>query len=418
MKSLYRTVALCFTASLLVSCSGERVIHNQTEQTNITLSWWGNDSRNEYTINAVEIFEELHPNIKVECSYSEWSGYESRNRVRMISDTETDVMQINFSWLNEYSSDGNGYYDIEQVADYIELGNFSEDMLAYGRKNGILNAIPIAMNTETVYINKSIYDNYGIGVPDTWEDFFSASKLMNKDGVYPLSGVAKSMWLYCISYAEQVSGKKILDEKGKLNFSEKELQIMINFYVRLVNENVVPQVENYQKYNIDNGIYAGAIAWVSDAENHFGNSENSGNTITVASYTADSAENAGTGWYAKPATLYAISKNTEHPKESAILLDFLLNSAEMAELQGVEKGIPLSKSARECLKENGMLNGIQYEAALKMEENSNLSQMNPKLENTVLINEFIDSCNLVLYDKDSSENASVQLYKTIIENIG
>ena len=202
-----------FAISLLAllsmySCSEETVIKSQTEQTVITLSWWGNDKRNEYTIEAVQKFQKLHPEIKVKCSYSEWSGYESRNRIQMNSDTEADVMQINFNWLSQYSPDGNGYLDLNTVSDIVDLSNFSQDSLSYGTIDGKLNGIPIAMNSETIYVNKTLYDKYGLELPETWDDLFTASEVMKKDGVYAMSGASKSIWLYIMTYAEQVTGKK------------------------------------------------------------------------------------------------------------------------------------------------------------------------------------------------------------------
>ena len=398
---------------LLTSCAREPVITQQHDRVEITLSWWGNDARTEYTIEGVRYFEELHPDIKVNISYSEWSGYEARNRIQMASSSEADVMQVNFGWLSEFSPDGEGYYDIEKLSDYIDFSNFEPDMLDYGRRGGVLNAIPIAMNTESVYINKTIYDKYGLDIPETWEDFENAAKVMSPDGVYPISGSSKSMWLYTVAYAEQVTGNPFLREDGNLNFTPRELQIMLEFYARMVKENVFPQVEYYDRLNLESGTYAGTIAWVSDAKNYYGKAIEAGNEIVVAPYTHDASHQCGDGWYAKPATLYAISKHTDHPKEAAMLLDFLLNDQEMAVMQGVEKGVPLSSSARDALHEQGMLSGLQYDASLFMEENKNIQQMNPFIENSDLLDSFIACCNLVVYEKSTPEEAAMELFLSI-----
>ena len=150
--------ACAVTASAASGCGDKRVVIEQKQQTVISFSWWGNDKRNEYTIEAIRQFEALYPDIKVNCSYSEWSGYEARSQVRMNSNTEADVMQINFNWLPDYSPDGTGFYDLENVSDIIDFSTIDDDYLDYGRMNGVLNAVPIAMNTETIYINKTIYD--------------------------------------------------------------------------------------------------------------------------------------------------------------------------------------------------------------------------------------------------------------------
>ena len=94
-----------------------------------------------------------------------------------------------------------------------------------------------------------------------------------------------------------------------------------------------------------------------------------------------------------------------------MLLDFLLNSPEMAVLQGVEKGVPLSSKARKVLIEQKMLNGLQYEASLHMEDNKHLEPMNSYIEDGDLIDLFIAACDQVIFDKASAEDASRQLYQ-------
>lgn len=416
MKIKPTAVFLAFSMMILGSCAEETVVVDQHDQTQITLSWWGNDTRNEYTLEAVARFEKKYPDIKVKCSYSEWSGYEARNQVRMVSGTETDVMQINVGWLSQYSADGKGYYDIEKLSDIVDLSNFSEDMLNYGRRNRILNAVPIAMNAETVYINKTVFGKYGLDVPRTWDDLFAAAEIMKGDGVYPLSGAGKSIWLYCIAYTEQQCGKHFFTDADRIAFTKEDLCVMIDFYSRLVNEGVIPKVEDFQRFNINNGTYGGLIAWVSDALNYYKEPIAKGEEIIAADYTVINGTASGTGWYAKPATLYAVSKNTEYPKEAALLLDFMLNSPEWAELQGVEKGIPISRSARESLDKAGQLTGLQYEASLVMESNKIISPMNPLIEDSALYDNFISACDLVLFNKNTAAEAAEELYHIYMDS--
>ena len=420
MKTAGKAAALAAAALMLMqcSCSGKQEIHSQPEQTVISLAWWGNDPRTEYTLEAVQLFQELHPDIKVNCSYSEWSGYEARNRIRMVSDTEADIMLINVGWLDDFSADGTGYYDLSKVSDVLDLSNFPEDALQYGMRGGVLNAIPIAMNAETVYINKTVYEEHGLDVPQTWDDLFAAADVLKKDGIYPLCGASKAVWLYTIAYAEQQTGKSFFDSSGSVAFTPEDIQVMIDFYIRMVNCKVIPKIEDFKKTKVENGTCAGAVAWVSDAINYFGSSIERGDEITAADYTAFSPEESGEGWYEKPATLYAMSKNTAHPEEAALLLDFLLNNREMSLLQGVEKGIPISKAALTCLDEEGMLSGLLYEASTVMDNNTKLREMSPMLENTDLINRFNDAANLALYNKATVDEAAQQFYEACSRSFG
>lgn len=410
MKSFKKPLlSLSAAMLLLTSCGSEPVVITQDEYTEISLSWWGNDTRTEYTLAAVKEFEQLHPDIRVKCSYSEWSGYQTRYNIQMMSDTESDVMLINFSWLDKYSAVGNGYYDIYELSDNFDLSQFSESELSFGIRNGKLNAIPIALNTQTVYYNKTIYDRYNLALPETWDDLFSAAEVMG-DETYPIAMPAKSAMFFITAYTEQISGKPFMSEDGKLGFGAQELGIMLDFYVELINGHVMPQVEYFDKNDIRNGTYAGAVAWLSDAENYMGPAREDGNEIVVGSYTGCTDDVRG--WYTKPATLYAVSAKTEHPEKAALLLDFLLNSDEISELQGIEKGIPLSRSSRAYLEQHDMLKGLHYDAFQLMSENiDSMALIHPFMEDTDMLDAFQEACNAVLYGKSSSEEKAAELYE-------
>ena len=238
---------------------------------------------------------------------------------------------------------------------------------------------------------------------------FEAAKVMNGE-VYPIAMTAKSAFFYVVAYAEQESGKRFMEQDSTVNFSVDDFRTMIDFYCRLINEKVMPQVEYFDRKEIGEGKYAGCLAWLSDGSAYFNKAIENGYEYVVADYPTMNGVSSGTGWYAKPATMYAVSKNTVHPQQAAMLLDFLLNSDEMAELQATEKGIPLSTAAREYLSETGKLEGMQYKAFEKMQENGELAVLSPYFENDDMIDEFRSCCNAVLFDKETAESQAQYLY--------
>lgn len=205
----------------------------------VSFSWWGNDNRHEYTMNGVSIFEKNNPSIRVKNSYGVWQGFEKRMQVAMESHTESDVMQINYAWIDQYSEDGNRFYNLYDLADYIDFSNFTENDLQYGIKDGKLNALPIAFNSYEFYYNKTIWDKYGLDFPKNWDEVFAAAELMKADGIYPFGYVKKAAFILVISWFEQTHGKQVFNESGKLNISESELGEMIEFYCQLVDKKVM-----------------------------------------------------------------------------------------------------------------------------------------------------------------------------------
>lgn len=399
---------------LLGGCgSNSADVREVKENTKVSFSWWGNDDRHQYTLDGVDVFQQQNEDIDVQCRYGVFAGYETRMQVWMRSHTETDVMQINYAWIDKYSSDGNGYYDLYRLSDYIDLSNFDEADLKLGEVDGKLNAIPIAYNTESIYLNKTIYDKYGLELPKTWDDYFVAAKVMSKDGIYPIAMSKKHMFLLLVAYFEQSKGRTVFKEDGSLNLSKDDVEYILQFYKRLLDENVIPPVDQFDLSKVSSGDFAGCGCWVSDTGNYGAAMEESGGEPVLAEYPT--VDGTLKGWYLKPATMYAISGNTEQPESAAKLLDFLLNSPDMAELQKTEKGVPVSHSAYETLEKADALGSYETAATNKMMENRDgMSVMLPIMENETFIDAFKKGADEYIYGQKSLEESTDVIYKDMM----
>ncbi len=396
----------------LTACAGSNEISLQEdkEEIEITFSWWGTDTRHEYTMEAIKAFEEKYPNIKVNLEYGESTGYDTKTDVKMAARTEADIMQINFAWMDKYSSDGSGFYDLEQLPN-LDLGSYSSDILEYGRSNGVLNALPIALNSKVFAYNKTIYDECGLSLPKTWDDLFAAAKVMNPKGYYPLELDEAGAYFTCVGYVEQVTGKSIYDANNNFAFGVEEIQMMIEFYLRLVEEGVVVAIADKDGDGFANGIYAGNVQWITNAEKNQQTLEKNNQELVIGEIPVQSGAST-TGWYSKPASMYAVSVHTEHPEEVGLLLDFLVNGEEMAVLQGMEKGVPVSSKAKEILSSNNMLEGIQNDGQTIMDA-TETKIAGPKLENSSVQGALKTGFDNVLYAGMTAEEAAQVAYDEI-----
>lgn len=415
MKSKFLCMALTImtVVSGTLSGCGNTVISDQ-ENASIEFSWWGNDVRHNYTMDGVDLFQEKEKNIDVSYRYGEWSGYETKTRVWMESHTEADVMQINYAWLNSYSADGNGFYDLNELKDYIDFSSFDEADLTYGMKNGKLNAIPIAFNTSSICFNKDLYDKYNLDYPTTWEDLFAVSEVFSKDNIYTLGMAKKHLLLMLIAYYEQTTGKKVFDENGKLLIDEEGFGYILDFYKELIDKKVIMPVDQFERGKFGKGEVASSVFWISDADNYCSSLSSNGGTPEFGNYIM--AENAKqSGIYMKPATMYAISSVTECPEEAAKLLNYLLNDATMARLQGTEKGVPVSKIAIEALKQEGSLDTFGYVAYEKMQENKDkLQVMIPIMESEDVLNAFKENADAYIYGVQDRDTTTKAIYEDIL----
>ena len=257
MKLRKAAAAAALAAVMCLTSCGEQEVTDIGGGGNISFSWWGKDIRHSYTVSAIKDFVTQNPEIDVMTEYGEFDAFQNRMDVVYSAHNECDVMQINYDWLYRFSPDGKGFYDLNELSDYIDLDNFTQEQLSYGMINGRLNGISNALNTETCFYNKEIYDRYGLPLPTDWDGLFEAAELMSADGIYPLELSRKAAWLSIIAYEEQLSGRQMFDSSGALGFTQENFADMINFYKRLLEGKVTKFYKDDNKYDFANGVWGG-----------------------------------------------------------------------------------------------------------------------------------------------------------------
>ena len=405
-------LVLCGIMVLQTGCTTKESKVVYDADVSIKCSWWGNDDRHHYMLEGLDQFMRMtNDHIQVISSYGNWGGYENRMRIYMKSHNTPDVMLINYSWIEQYSPQGDGFYNLYDLSDVIDLDNYTKDELHFGEVNGKLQAIPISFNTPIFYYNKSLYEAYGLEVPKTWDDLFAAAKVMQKDGVYPLGASEKHVFFLLVAYYVQTTGKGVIGEDGTVQLGKEDIGYILDFYKRLVDEKVLIPIDQFTRNTFSNGTVAGTLAWINDAGNYCNPLQEAGNEVVVGEYVCASDAKAF-GWYVKPATMYAISAITEHPKEAGKLLNYLLNSEDMTLLQGTEKGIPISNSAREVLSRENMLDGYEKQADDMREQNAKrLEVLSPMLESEDVYDVFKVNADYYLYNKLSREEVVEKIYE-------
>jgi oligogalacturonide transport system substrate-binding protein len=406
-------IAVAVLGYIGITGGSSQDIEQQQSQTKISVSWWGNDDRHLYMLKGLDLFQKANPDIEVAHHYGVWNGYETRTKVSMKANTESDVMQINYAWLNTYSKDGTGYYDLNKLNNIIDLSGYSKDDLAYGTVNGRLNALPIAYNSIAFFYNKDTLDKYGLQVPATWDDLFNAAAVMKKDGVYPISMAKKMMWLLIVAEYEQETGRTLFNPDGTLAAQKDDIEIMLNFYKRLISEKVFQPVDSFNISDMNTGVTCGVMCWNNDAGRYCDKlAERGTNVVMGPELTMGGAKRSG--WYMKPATMYAISNITDNPAEAARLLNFLINDPDMAKLQGSEKGIPVNKNVRDIVLGDDSMDKFEAEANQMMLKNrDSLNTFTPELENEDIIDIFKSQSDRYLYNNAGLDTCAYEIIQGI-----
>ncbi|MDF2877048.1 MAG: yesO [Clostridia bacterium] len=387
----------------------------------LRMAWWGNDSRHQATLDAIKSYTDANPGVSVKSEYNGFASYQEKVTTQLAGNTEPTIMQVNYDWFPIFSRTGVGFYDIYQLKDYIDLSQYDEEFLKLGEIEGKLNGIPLGKNTLTLIVNKSVYDELGVQIPKTWDDFVAAAEKF-PEGSYPLV-VEPRLIIYI--YLQQKTGKSLLTQDNQLNYSEVDYVDGLKWYKDMVDKGVFGTREDYlenvgstysslaQNQKFIDGQYAGTMEWSGALDAYKQTLESEGQELAIVPMPQIEGSKVS-GTISKPNMFFTISKNAEKPEEAAKLINHLLNDPEGVKLMALSRGIPASKVAAKTLEEAGMAVGIVKEATDLGEQIVSLPQM-PNYDNTIITETFRQYDEAFELGQMSLEDAAKAIYTEITD---
>lgn len=356
------TLFVPITAAILLASSCLAA----AEQAEIRLSWWGGNSRHQATLNAVKLFEEQNPDIKVKTEYAGWEGYLSRLTVQIAGGNEPDVIQTNWNWLPIFSKDGQGFYDLNNQKALLNLQEFDPHSLESVTVHNKLNGIPISITARSFYYNKKLWEETGLQYPQSWDELMAAGRAFKaKDPeTYPLVlDYMESLTLVRSWMVQKYNIAAIDEQTGKMNYTPAQWVEFFQLYKDLVDNHVFPSMRVLTAYGKSNtwemrpwiqGKWGGLYMWNTNAVMYENNLVAPYNKLELGPFfMLPGATDAGL--FFKPTMMFSIGKSTKHPAAAAKLIDFLLNDPKGVDAMGLERGTPLSKRAYSQLEGAGVI---------------------------------------------------------------
>lgn len=337
------------------------------ENITLTISWWGGDSRHDATQKAIDAFMQKYPNIKVESTFGGWQGWESTMGLAYSQGKAQDISQMGPFWHSMFGGDGEVFYDLNQVKDYLDLSQF-EDLAPY-TVDGELRAVPISMAARTMFWNKATFDQAGIEIPRTWDELLASGEVFKEklgDDYYPMMLNTLDRTLFMVWYLESKYGKEWVTG-NTCNYTEEEVAEAFEMIQMLEEKHVMPTLQMIadnaanpveQSPVWTSGKWAGVYTWNTSSANPKAALPDPEAMVVTPMFEGFQYKG---GMYRASMT-FGIAKTCKHPKEAAALLNFLLNEKEGVELMANERGIPYSKAGLEILEAAGKVDPMTKQA--------------------------------------------------------
>lgn len=396
------------------------------ENKELRFAWWGGNQRHEATRNAIELFKQEHPDITIKSEPGGWDGYLSRFTTQLAGATEPDVMQINWNWLELFSKNGDGFYDLNKLSQYIDLSQFTEQGKNLVTRSGKLNGIPIALTARLMYYNAHLWQQAGVELPKNWDEMLKAGPVFQSklgEEYYPffLGSSDTSILTFLNSYMVQKYNIPMINEEKKaFNYSHEQWLDFFGMYKKLVDNHVIPSMKYFTAFGKANpweikpwieGKLGGGYFWTTDGT--FADSLKAPSVLVLGPYPM-TAETKDSGLFFKPSQIFAIGNNTKSPAEAAKLINFILNEPAGIKAMGLQRGIPLSKIAVATLEKEGVLKSSDIQAAslAQVEKLTGNIKVSPYFENQQLLATFLDYLQQYDYGRKSIEDIATEFPKS------
>ena len=144
---------------------------------------------------VVQAYMEAHPNVTIELQ-----GTSSDEQIRNIKMAAQNDTLPELFWMEQGSAvemaEAGYLADLTEdlTADQDFVDSFLPGMLDSLKIDDKIYGIPCEMQSNGIWINKALFDEYGLELPETYEDFIACAQVFNENGIIPLAQGGKDTY--------------------------------------------------------------------------------------------------------------------------------------------------------------------------------------------------------------------------------
>lgn len=381
MKKIFKKLTALGLAAVMVGslagCGGGNGASTEKKDSGDTVTikftWWGNQSRHEYTQKILDKYMELNPNVKFEAIPAGWDGYFDKLSTQAASGSMPDIVQMDYLYLTTYAKN-NSIADLQSYVDdgTIDVSQMDENIVNAGKIDGKLAGIVGGTGTAAIGYNPEVFKEAGIEEPNqegseawTWDDFVNIAKtIKEKTGKYGVStGVADDTNIFNY-WVRQHGAQLFSDDNKSLGYDDDQILVdYLDMWKDLIDADAEPDPDEYTQI-LSLGQEAGPVvtgdAGMINENNNYASKMSAANPNLKVTIPPVNSTNTKALWN-KPAYMLCISETSKVKDEAAKFINWFINSEESNEIMMAERGVPSPQNIREFLLNSGKLSDKQKE---------------------------------------------------------
>lgn len=347
------------------------------EPITLRFAWWGGDERNAATLEVIEQFEALHPNVTIEAEYGGNDGYHDKLATQLASGTAADIVQVDPETFPQYVSTGDYFVNYMDYSN-MDLSTFDENYISLeinGRYDGKQLGLPTGISGAGILVNQDLADEIGIDFTQayTWDDLLEMGRKVREydDSMYLLCANKEYIVnLIVFNYGKQLCGSTLFNkETGELSITEEQMAELMQYVKKLYDEGVVAPASYQAAYGGDNlqsdanwiaGKYVSALTYISTIDVMVAANDSANYSMSQLPMLSGCTEK---GWASNTPQVMAVTKTCEHPEMAVEFMNYFFNNETALATLGATRSVPPTENARKICSENGKLSEVTMEGA-------------------------------------------------------
>lgn len=317
------------------------------EEVELHIAWWGNDERAAIMAEAIDLFEDEYPNITVvEEPVGAPDDLFNRLATDFASGTAPDVFALGGAKPQEYGAAG-ALLDLATVSEQLPTDKYEDFTLTNAVVDEKLYGLPTGGNAIGVLVNPAIFEKAGVDLPDetwTWEDFAESAEQISANAGDGIVGLDLRVQDVMGTYVAQYTETGIYDWDGEVSVGADVVQDWYELEQEMVESGALPDpsvIVEHWNVTPDLTLFGTGKAGMAFAYSNQIATYQAGAGSDVEILTPPSSTGVS-GVAVLPSQYWAIASGTKHPEAAALLVDWLLNQPEAAEIILANRGLPFN----------------------------------------------------------------------------
>ncbi|WP_338541860.1 ABC transporter substrate-binding protein [Paenibacillus tundrae] len=349
---------LSFALIMLSACSNNSTENagssnnDSSETVELRFAWWGSEDRHTATLEAIKIFEEKNPGIKILPEYSGYDGYESKLQAQVAGNSAPDLFQTGGDINNRL-----GIEALLPLDNVLDKTGLNESVLESVAMEGKTVGAYIGLATDAYLYDKTLLDSLGIEPPTppyTWDDLATKFKEVYEKSGGKVYGAVDSSVAFDVFKAFGITALDAPDsfpnDTTSYTFNEDQIKAYYQYWAELRSVNAVapPDISATSDDSANSLIVKGKAAFVPIASSSFSRFQSQTNN-TLDMVMMPQSASTGRTLMPGPSQVLSISAGTKHPEEAAKFLNFFIHDTDAAKVLKTTRGVLPTEEQQQAL---------------------------------------------------------------------